>query len=464
MGAGIGALAGVAGTAAAATNPIGWGMIAAQAIPEILKLKTSIDQKKMADKYAKTPRPAYEIPQAYKDYLQQTKFNAMVGGAPGSRQAREKIDRNIANQMNNAKQVGGSSAGLLGTVSALGQTGSEAIANQQANEQQYNYKNLQNYYNAEQLMGKQQIAKSEYDQRKPYDEAMAATSALHQASSENTMSAITGLMGAAQTAGKAGLFGTGGRGAAPGTGGTTPGATPAPGATAATPTPPVSNAMNFGATSDFNQYFGSPNNATEYSYNTANDWIYGNTPNFPKVGFADPNSDRYTYETTGEQLMSGQMYNATDANTGKTVPVIGNSKAGMAIFKEALPIGKYENVTPIREYNEQTSPYDYSQLPIGVMPQQSAGGDMNDYAPGARRAARRAGGEVSEFNVNLPGDITNNWANNHFGMEMPTAYGYGNTFNQIMNKIGTQYGLGDMYGEDLSNNINRDYSRFNPFA
>jgi hypothetical protein len=429
-------------------------MVAAQAIPEIFKLITSAKQKKMANEFGKAQRPGYEIPQAYKDYLAQTKFNASVSGLPGQAQLENKLQRQQASTVARSIQSQGSAAernmaaaaGDFATKQTLEDTAYDAARFKAARQQEYN--------TAQQVMAKQQLAQWDWDKKQRYLDFMGAQAAGTESANKNAMTALEGLTGAFQTAGAAGLFGTGDRAAGGGTA-AAPGTTTAPATTAATPaaaTPAVSNAMNFGATSAFNQYFGDPNNATEYNQIM----VPGNDLANANYGFADPNSNRYTYSNVNDG------YDVTDMNTNKTTFVnpTNNAKA----FGAITDIDPFiSSIMQPRVAGSDMAFPDMQLRPNTPMPRMTGG--MNDYGPEAQRAIRRAGGgEVSEFNVNLPGDITNNWANNYFGMEMPTAYGYGNTFNEIMNRIGTQYGLGDVYGEDLSNNINRAYSRFNPFG
>lgn len=442
MGAGLGTLA---ATGAAAATPVGWGMIAAQAIPELFKLGTAWKQKNMANKYAKTQRPSYEIPQALKDYLGQAKFNASVSGLPGQGQLENKLQRQQASTIARSIQSQGSAAERDMAAAAGDYATKQSLEDTAYDAARFKAAQQQNLYTAEQQMAKQELAKSEYEQRKPYDEAMAATAALTQSANENTMTALEGLMSAAQTAGKAGLFGAGGRagktaaGTLGGTeaGGITgrimpPSTTAAPAATApATPTAP-----NWAA---------GPMLGTDFD------------PSQMGYSFQDPNSRNYNY-STAQNGMRNTGYNVYNSDTGKTTFTL--TDAADASISDIDPFRN--SIMQPRGINPGGFP-DMQLKPNTPIPEVSGG--MNDYGPGAQKAIRRAGGgEVSEFNVNLPGDITNNWANNYFGMEMPTAYGYGNTFNQILNRIGTQYGLGDVYGEELNNNINRAYSRFNPFT
>jgi hypothetical protein len=455
MGAALGTLGTTAAAAGAAATPIGWGMIAAQAIPEIWKLGTSIRQNQLANKYKRTPRPSYEIPQALKDYLGQAKFNAAVSGLPGQAQLENKLQRQQASSVARSIQSQGSAAERDIAAAAGDYATKQALEDTAYDAARYKSSKMQDLYGAETAMAKQQIAKAEYEQRKPYEDAMAATAALHQSAQENAMTGLEGLTSLFQTAGKAGLLGAGGNAAGKvAAGATVPGTATAMAATPAVAgaTPAVSNAMNFGATSDFNQYFGSPNNVTEYNQYM----VPGNDLANLNYSFADPNSNRYTYSN------ANGGYDATDWNTNKTTTVTptSNSKAFGAIAN--LQDQPLKNIL---DYNQNNpNEYDYSQMPIGVMPQQSTSGDMSNYGPGAQRAIRRAGGETSQFNINVPDEVKNNWTNNYFGMEMPTAYGYGNTWNEIMNKIGTQNGLGDMYNEDVTRSMDRLNSRFNPFG
>jgi hypothetical protein len=176
--------------------------------------------------------------------------------------------------------------------------------------------------------------------------------------------------------------------------------------------------------------------------------------------FQDPNDPSYNYmrfnQPNGEKIPGYKVF-----KDGQRVSYEGaNTRAGGAIT-DIDPF--ISSIMQPRVAGSDMAFPDMQLSPIGERPELTNPMGQ-DYGPGARRAMRRGGGETSQFNVSLPSQITDNWTNDYFGMEMPTAYGYGNTWNDIMSRIGTQYGLGDVYSDGFNTNINRQYSRFNPFG
>ena len=426
---------GAAGTAVNATNPAGWAMIAAQAVPEIYKLITSAKQKKMANEFGKAQRPAYEIPQALKDYLGQAKFNAAVSGLPGQAQLENKLQRQQASTLTRAAQSQGSAAERDIAAAAGDYATKQALEDTVYDAAKYKSAKQQDLYTAETAMAKQQLAQWDWDKKQRYLDYMGSQAAGTEAANKNAMTALEGLTGAFQTAGMRGLFGTGNR-----TAGTTLGITATPGATTAAPaaataaTPAVSpTAPNWAA---------GPILGTDFD------------PLQRGYSFQDPNSPNYNYSSA----QGGMGYDIYNSDTGKTSYTPMNARAGSSIANVDPFIS---SIMQPRGINPGEFP-DMQLSPNTPMPEMT--GDMNDYGPGARRAMRRAGGETSQFNVSLPSQMTDKWTNDYFGMEMPTAYGYGNTWNDIMSRIGTQYGLGDVYSDGLNTNLNRQYSRFNPFG
>jgi hypothetical protein len=441
------------GTAAGATNPAGWAMIGAQVLPEVLKYFTSRKQKKLAEKFGQTQRPAYEIPQALKDYLSQAKFNAAVSGLPGQGQLEKKLGRQTAATLGMGKNMSATNA--IANAAAADYSTKQALEDTAYDAAKYKASQQRELYGAETAMAKQQLAQWDWDKKQRYLDAMAAQSALDEGAQKNAMGALEGLVGAAQTAGMMGLFGAG-AGAAGGA--AAGGATNATGEAVGQSVVDALSGMTAGGAAA----------GAKSAAPTAPNWAAGPMlgTDFstlrPGASFQDPNDPSYNYT----RYPNGTLENP-------------DTPLGYAIFKN----GKYANFTTaneraggsIADYDPFISSImqprvpgsdmafpDMQLSPIGERPEFT--GDMNDYGPGARRAMRRAGGETSQFNVSLPSQITDNWTNDYFGMEMPTAYGYGNTWNDIMSRIGTQYGLGDVYSDGFNTNLNRQYSRFNPFV
>lgn len=416
-------------------------MVAAQAIPELFKLGTALKQKSMAKKYAKTPRPGYEIPQALKDYLAQTKFNASVSGLPGQSQLENKLQRQQASGIARSIQSQGSAAERDMAAAAGDYSTKQALEDTAYDAARFKVARQQDYYTAQQQMAKQQLAQWDWDKKQPYIDAMAATSALTQSANENTMAALEGLMGAVQTAGMAGLFGAGN----------------SAGKRAGKQLGSIVGELGAGAAAgDLASNAKAP--AAPATPNWAAGPLYGTDFDPTQMGysFQDPNSRNYNYSSTQD----GMGYDVYNSDTGQSVYAPMNKRAGAAISTVDPFISSLmqpRGINPVEPPDMQPTP----SAPEPLTPPL--------YDDLSRRQVRRQirqerRNEMKDLSLNLPGDITNNWANNYFGMEMPIAYGYGNTFNEILNRIGTQYGLGDMYGEEFNDRINRAYSRFNPFT
>lgn len=142
--------------------------------------------------------PTYEIPESEKQALAASRFRAMAG-APGAAAARERIARQSAESMFNAKQVGSSPAGLLAAASGIDMNTKEAMANQTAREEQQQAAASGQYIQAQHSMSgylDKQYKINKYD---PYMQAMKTIGALRQSQWENLSKGINALAGAGQS-------------------------------------------------------------------------------------------------------------------------------------------------------------------------------------------------------------------------------------------------------------------------
>jgi hypothetical protein len=175
------------------------GLEIAKSIPSIVTAITQGKQLKEMKRRWEGKFPTYKIPESQQQALAASRFMAMVQGAPGSRQAKEAIGRNIAGQMSAAKQAGSSSAALLGTISALGASGSEAISNQQAKDASYTASMTGRYLQQLNQMSGYEDKRYKINEFDPYMKAMQTIGALYQSKGENWNNAIGAIAGAGQS-------------------------------------------------------------------------------------------------------------------------------------------------------------------------------------------------------------------------------------------------------------------------
>jgi len=173
---------------------IGNVMLAADLLPSLYTMGVGIDQSIKGRKLAKkTQRPKYQIPQAYKDLLNQTKMMAGASGLPGQSQMDAKRMRETAGAIEGVQQSGQSAASQLGTISAIQGNNNRSIENQTMQGAQYRNSQLGQLYKAEQFMAEEQKAQNQMDIYDPYYEAMAAASAMQAGARKNMKTALSGL-------------------------------------------------------------------------------------------------------------------------------------------------------------------------------------------------------------------------------------------------------------------------------
>ena len=142
--------------------------------------------------------PTYEIPESEKQALAASRFRAMTG-APGAAAARERISRQSAESMANAKQVGSSPAALLGAASSIDMNTKEAMASQTAREEQQQAASAGQYQQAQHSMSGYLDKQYKINKFDPYMQAMKTIGALRQSQWENLSKGINALAGAGQS-------------------------------------------------------------------------------------------------------------------------------------------------------------------------------------------------------------------------------------------------------------------------
>jgi len=187
----LGTAAGVAGKAA--MGPLGWGMLAAQAVPTAINLAQAISQKKKASDFSKTQRPQYEIPQGVLDAVNQSKYLASMRELPGQNLMEGRLGQNTAKGIAEMKNVAANPADLASNVARMYGAQNDAINNIGVQAGQ-NWLGQQGQLNqALNRLGQYQQQQWDYNKNQPYQNAMAAASALREGAFRNTMAAGTNI-------------------------------------------------------------------------------------------------------------------------------------------------------------------------------------------------------------------------------------------------------------------------------
>lgn len=145
-------------------------------------------------------RPAYQIPSSIIEYLNQAKFNAMANGLPGQAQLEAKQAGQQANAIGAIERSQGSPSAMLTGIAAVNQNALQAGQDLAVKGAQYKAGQQGQYYNALRAMGNEQKSQWEWDKKSPYLNAMAAASALRNASMRNLQGGVEGLSNIAQYA------------------------------------------------------------------------------------------------------------------------------------------------------------------------------------------------------------------------------------------------------------------------
>lgn len=191
---GLGSAAGLASTAGkAAMGPLGWGMLAAQAIPTAINLAQAIGQKKKANEFAKTERPQYEIPKGVLDAVNQSKYLAGMRELPGQNLMEAKLGQNTAKGIAEMKNVAANPSDLASNVARMYGAQNDAMNNIGIQAGQ-NWLGQQGQLNQSlNRLGQYQQQQWDYNQNQPYQNAMAASSALREGAFRNTIAAGTNI-------------------------------------------------------------------------------------------------------------------------------------------------------------------------------------------------------------------------------------------------------------------------------
>lgn len=149
-------------------------------------------QKKQARAAAKQPRPTRDTPAAMKEMVNKARFNAGKFGVPGQGQLQSQMDRNVAGQVRNIKEMGISPVAMAGAFGQTQQLQNEsqerlAIAGAQTKE-----RNEGIYMNSLQQLAMEENANWDWNAKQKYLDAMAAASALRNAAALNQEKAVYG--------------------------------------------------------------------------------------------------------------------------------------------------------------------------------------------------------------------------------------------------------------------------------
>lgn len=180
-------------------------------IGDLVKIGVGLSQRRKAKDLAKTPRPSYEIPNSLKQLLGATKFEAGNYGLPGQGQIENKMARQGAASTNAILRSQQSPAAMLAGITAVDQNQKAGVADLGVQAAQYRDQKQGQYYDALGMMANEEKAQFEWDKKNRYLNAMAASSAMQNASLSNIMTGIDGVESSAvQIAGLLGGMPSGG--------------------------------------------------------------------------------------------------------------------------------------------------------------------------------------------------------------------------------------------------------------
>lgn len=181
--------------------PLAALMLAAQAIPTVMNLGKAVSQGVQAKKLAKTDRPGYEIPEAVKQQVNQSRYLASMREMPGQNLMENRIGANIGKGVSELKNVSSNASDLASNVAKMYSSGNESINDIgiRAGQQWLNNQGLLNQ-NLGQL-GQYQDQQFNINKMQPYQNNMAASSALREGAFRNLSAAgqniASGISGAA---------------------------------------------------------------------------------------------------------------------------------------------------------------------------------------------------------------------------------------------------------------------------
>lgn len=167
--------------------------IAASVIGAGAKYLLGNKQGKLADQYAKTPRPAYEISKGIYENVNAAR-NRVGSGLPGEGFLRSRFDRILSNTGAAASRYGYGAGDILSTISS-------AASSQMDKEAELTYKGAQyrdqagrELANANTALAGEENKAWDWNKKTKYLDDMAAASALRNASINNKYGALTDIL------------------------------------------------------------------------------------------------------------------------------------------------------------------------------------------------------------------------------------------------------------------------------
>jgi len=177
--------AGVAGKTA--MGPLGWGMLAAQAVPTAINLAQAISQKKKGSEFSNAQRPQYNIPQGVLDQVNQAKYLAGMRELPGQNLMEGRLGQNTAKGIAEMKNVAANPADLASNVARMYGAQNDAMNNIGIQAGQNWLGQQGRLGQALGNLGQYQDKQWDYNTNQPYQNSMAAASALKEAAFRNAM-------------------------------------------------------------------------------------------------------------------------------------------------------------------------------------------------------------------------------------------------------------------------------------
>jgi len=170
------------------------GLAAASEIPNIYRFIIADKQQKLADQYAKTQRPTYQIPQAQLEATDIARNAFLNKQLPGQSVMEDKLSGITANTANKAMQIGNPNESLALLAAAnQNQNDAQNLLNVKAAE--YNDVNRNAFTNQLNRLSGYQDQAFDYNKNQPYQSAMKASSALKEGAIRNTEAGLTGTAG-----------------------------------------------------------------------------------------------------------------------------------------------------------------------------------------------------------------------------------------------------------------------------
>lgn len=165
-------------------------MLLSQLVPAAINLTKAGVQGYKANQLGKTPRPAYEIPQAIQEATNSARYQAGMTRLPGQNIMEDRLGRTTSNALGDLKEVSNSP-------SQLGANIAKVYGNQMNAENNLGIKAGENWQNNQGLLrsqlgqlGRYQDYQFDYNQNQPYQAKMAASSALREGAFRNLSAGV----------------------------------------------------------------------------------------------------------------------------------------------------------------------------------------------------------------------------------------------------------------------------------